>query len=96
MALIKTFKTWKHYFKNCKYKVLILIDHNNLQYFIDMKNLSSRQVCWAQELSKYQFRIDYYQGKANGAANILSQYPQQNVEEETTFQAKITKILHYL
>lgn len=28
-AIIKTFKTWKYYLKDCKYEVLILIDYNN-------------------------------------------------------------------
>ncbi len=37
LAIVETFKTWKHYLKGYKYKVLILIDHNNLQRFIDTK-----------------------------------------------------------
>ena len=63
---------------------------------MDTKSLSSRQVRWAQELSRYHFRIDYQQGKANGAADALSRYPQRNAEEEATLQAKNTKILHRL
>ncbi len=61
---------------------------------MDTKSLSSRQVQWAQELSRYHFRIDYQQGKANGAADALSQYPQRSAEEEETLQAKNIKILH--
>ena len=59
LAIVKIFKTWKHYLKGCKYEVFMLTDHNNLQRFMDTKNLSSRQVQWAQELSKYYFRIDF-------------------------------------
>ncbi len=44
LAIIEVFKTWRYYLEGCKHKVLILIDHNNLQHFIDIKNLSSRQV----------------------------------------------------
>ena len=62
----------------------MLIDHNNFRQFMDTKNLSSRQVHWAQKLSHYHFQIDYYQGKANGAANALSRYFQRSVEEEKT------------
>ncbi len=29
LAIVEVFKTWKHYLEGCKYKVLILIDHNN-------------------------------------------------------------------
>ncbi len=59
LAIVEAFKTWRHYLKGCKHEVLILIDHNILQRFMDIKNLSSRQVQWAQRLSKYYFRIDY-------------------------------------
>ncbi len=96
LAIIEAFKTWKHYLKGCKHEVLIYTDHINLQRFMDTKNLSSRQVQWAQEISRYYFRIDYQQGKANGAADPLSRYSQRSAEEEETLQAKNTKILHRL
>ena len=38
------------------------------------QSLSSREVCWAQELSRYYFRIDYQQGKASGAIDALSRF----------------------
>ena len=60
LAIVKAFKTWKHYLEGWKHEVLVLTDHNNFQRFMDIKNLSSRQVRWAQELSKYNFRIDYW------------------------------------
>ncbi len=59
LAIVKAFKTGSHYLENFKHEVLVFTDHNNLQRFIDMKNLSSRQVRLAQELSRYHFRIDY-------------------------------------
>ncbi len=59
LTIIEAFKTCRHYLEGCKHEVLVLTDHNNLQCFMDMKNLSSRQVRWAQELSRYQFQIDY-------------------------------------
>ncbi len=96
LAIIEAFKTWRHYLEGCKHKVLVLTEHNNLQRFMDTKSLSSRQVRWAQELSRYHFQIDYRQGKANGAADALSRYPQRSAEEEETLQAENTKILHHL
>ena len=74
LAIVKTFKTWRHYLEGCKYKVLVFTDHNNLCQFMDTKSLSSRQVRWAQELSRYYFQIDYCQGKANRATDALSWY----------------------
>ena len=75
LAIVKVLKTWRHYLEGCKFEVLILTDHNNLRRLIDIKSLSSRQVRWAQELSRYHFRINYHQGKANAAADTLSRFP---------------------
>ena len=96
LAIIEAFKTWRHYLEGSQHEVLVLTDHNNLRRFMDTKSLSSRQVRWAQELSRYHFRIDYRQGKANGAADALSRYPQQSAEEEETLQAENVKIPHRL
>ena len=46
LVLVEAFKTWRHYLKSCKHKILILIDHNNLCRFIDIKSLNSCQVWW--------------------------------------------------
>ena len=55
LAIVKTFKNWRHYLKGCKYKVFIFTDHNNLWQFMDLKNLSLRQVRLAPELFWYYF-----------------------------------------
>ena len=78
LAIIKAFKTWRHYLEGCKHKILVLTNHNNLCCFMDTESLSSRQVCWAQELCRYYFRINYCQCKANGAADELSCFSQKN------------------
>ena len=96
LAIVETFKTWRHYLKGFRHEVLILTDHNNIWQFMDTKSLSSRQVRWAQKLFCYHFRIDYRQGKANGAADALFQYPQRNVEEKDALRAENIKILHRL
>ncbi len=31
LAIVEAFKTWRHYLKSCKYKVLVLTDPNNLR-----------------------------------------------------------------
>ncbi len=74
----------------------MVTDHKKLQQFINRKSLSSKQVCWAQKLFKYDFRIDNCHSKANKAVDTLSQYSQYSDEEETTFWAENTKILYWL
>ena len=96
LAIVEAFKTWRHYLEGCKHEVLVLTDHNNLRRFMDTKSLSSHQVRWAQELSRYHFRIDYRQGKANGAADALSRFPQRSLDEEEKLRAENTQILYRL
>ena len=85
LAIIEAFKTLRHYLEGCKHEVLVLTDYNNLRRFMDTKRLSSRQVCWAQKLSRYHFQIDYYQDKVNGAADTLSRFPQRSQNEKEKF-----------
>ena len=47
LAIVKVFKNWRHYLEGCQYEFLVLTNHNNLYWFIDIKSLSFRQVCWA-------------------------------------------------
>ena len=96
LAIVEAFKTWRHYLEGCKHEVLVLTDHNNLRHFMDTKSLSSRQVCWAQELFWYYFQIDYCQGKANAAADALSRFPQRSQGEEKKLQVENGQILHRL
>ncbi len=96
LVIVEAFKTWNHYFKGCKYEVLVLTDHNHLQCFMNTKSLSFKYVWWARELSRDHFQIDYQQGKANKAADTFSWYPRRNAEEEKTFWAENTKILNRL
>ena len=94
LAIVEAFKTWRHYLEDCKHEVLVLTDHNNLRQFMDTKSLSSHQVRWAQKLFWYHFRIDYWQRKANAAADALSRFPQRSSHEEETLWVKNTCILH--
>ena len=96
LAIIETFKTWRHYLEGCKHEVLVLTNHNNLWQFINMKNLSSRQVRWAQELFRYHFRIDYCQSKANKAADALSRFLRRSHDEEEKLWVENTQIPYCL
>ena len=96
LAIVEAFKTWCHYLEGCKHEALVLTDQNNLRRFMDIKSLSSRQVRWAQELSRYPFRIDYQQGKANRAADALSRFPQRSLDEKEKLRVENSQILHRL
>ena len=92
LAIVEAFKTWGHYLEGYKLEVFMLIDHNNLRWFMDTKSLSFKQVWWAQERSRYHFRIDYRQDKVNIAADALSRFPQRSQSEEEKLRAETTQI----
>ena len=54
---------------------------------MDTKSFSSRQVFWTRELSWWHFRIDYRQGKDNGAADALSHYSTEVPERGERFSS---------
>lgn len=47
LSIVKVFKTMYHYLKDCKHKVFIYTNYNNIRQFIDSKKLRIRQVWWA-------------------------------------------------
>ena len=96
LAIVEAFKTWRHYLKDYKYKVIVFMVHNNLRCFMSTKSLSSRQVRWAQELSQCYFQIEYCQGKANAATEALLKFLHKSQNEEDKLQAKNGQIFHCL
>jgi hypothetical protein len=67
-------KHWRHYLKGSRYPFMVEADHANLRYFMTMKELSKRQVRWAERLSAFDFEIEYQKG-ANNPADGPSRRP---------------------
>ena len=44
LAIVKGFKTWRHYLKGATHIILVLTDHNNLKKFMKTTRLSRRQI----------------------------------------------------
>ena len=74
LAIVDSFKHWRHYLESAAHEVLVLTDHHNLKRFMETTRLSPRQVRWVQELSRYNFVIDYRPGVKN-PADALSRRP---------------------
>ena len=70
LAIVEAFHQWRYYLQYFPHEVLVLIDHNNLCRFIDVKKLSGRQIRWAQELFTYNFCIDYRAGTRNSVDGL--------------------------
>ncbi|KAM4061744.1 reverse transcriptase (RNA-dependent DNA polymerase) [Hirsutella rhossiliensis] len=50
----------------------VVTDHEALKYFATKRVLSSRQACWAQILSEFDYKMTYRPGKENIIADALS------------------------
>ena len=72
LAIVESFKIWKVYLEGAKHEVQVFTDYKNLMSFTSTKVLNRRQVRWSEELSSYNFRIQYRKGSENGRADALS------------------------
>ena len=72
LAVIKSFEEWHSMLEGARLPVKILTDHKNLQYFMSIKQLSRRQACWSEFLSRFTFVIQYRLGKLGAKPDALT------------------------
>ncbi len=65
LTIIECFKHWKHYLIENYFTIEILINHNNLKSFINVKTLNERQIKWAMHLVNFDFIIKHRFEKIN-------------------------------
>ena len=92
-----TFKQWKHYLKNNRHFIIILINYNNLCYFMITTSLNWRQVKWTLTFVEYNFEIKYRTRNINFANNSSKRFNYENdVNDEIclfTLQNKLKNII---
>ena len=81
MAIIEAFDEWRPYLSGIENPVDVFTDHRNLKYFVT-KELSPRQIRWAEFLAPFNFRIHYVKGKENARADALSRRPDHKGNEK--------------
>ena len=59
LAIVESFKKWRHYLKGVADPVEVYTDHRNLTYFSETKTLSRRLVRWSEFLSQFNFMIKF-------------------------------------
>jgi len=59
LAIVQAFPKWKRYTRGNPKPIRVLTDHKNLVTFMTTKELNERQARWMQELSQYNFKIEY-------------------------------------
>ncbi|SLM36259.1 retrotransposon nucleocapsid protein [Lasallia pustulata] len=61
--------------RSTELRVEIFTDHKALEHFMTSKELTRRQVRWAEKLSEYNFKIMYQTGAKNIKADALTRKP---------------------
>ena len=74
LAIVDSFKHWRHYLEGSKHNIEVLSDHHNLQGFMRKPTLNGRQARWLYYLTPYDFTIRYRTGESN-PADALSRRP---------------------
>ena len=74
-AVVVALKHWRHLIQRAKHKVFVYIDHKRLMFFLEIKQLSLKQVRWLKELACYDFAIKYIKSENNVGADALSRRP---------------------
>ncbi|OQD66312.1 hypothetical protein PENANT_c346G09629, partial [Penicillium antarcticum] len=83
LAIVESFRQWRHYLEGSKFPVRVLTDHANLRYFMTTKVLSGRQARWSEYLAAFDFVIEYRSGKKN-PADMPSRRPDYAPKEGET------------
>ena len=65
--------------QRAKHKVIIHTDHKGLLPFLQIKQLSPRQVRWLKKLTGYDFAIKYIKRKNNIGADALNRRPDYKI-----------------
>ncbi|KAH9273409.1 hypothetical protein BASA83_004417 [Batrachochytrium salamandrivorans] len=55
LAIVDSFKHWRHFLQGGLHPVTVLCDHKSLEYFMSTKKLTRRQARWSLELSGVRF-----------------------------------------
>jgi transposase InsO family protein len=76
LAVVECLKAWKAELRGVKAPFLILTDHKALEYFSKPREVSERQMRWAETLAEYSYQLQYRPGKHAVLPDALSRREQ--------------------
>ncbi|SLM35363.1 Reverse transcriptase domain [Lasallia pustulata] len=92
LAIVESFRQWRHYLEGSTHLVEVLSDHSSLRSFMTTHKLSRRQLRWALSLSAYDFVITY-QKRTLSPADDPSQRPDHQREADQEDQIEDALVL---
>ena len=72
LAIVESFKKWRHYLEGVANPVEVYTDHRNLTYFSKTKTLSRRLARWSEFLSQFNFVIKFWPGRLGKKPDALT------------------------
>lgn len=88
LAIIRCFEHWRPELEFSDVPVKVFTDHKSLEYFMTTKELTRRQVRWAEKLSEFNFVIISRPGTQNGKADALTRMPGSRPEDQEDIRRK--------
>lgn len=88
LAIIRAFEEWEPELIGHTSKLPVYSDHKALEYFMTTKQLSARQVRWAEYVSRFHFEIMFRAGTKNSKADALTRRD-QDIEEQDVLMKKL-------
>ncbi|KAI6622526.1 hypothetical protein MCOR07_011848 [Pyricularia oryzae] len=76
LAVIACLKAWDAELRSVRRPFLILTDHKTLEYFSKPREVSERQMRWAETLSKFNYNLRFRPGRLAGVPDALSRREQ--------------------
>jgi hypothetical protein len=90
LAIVKCFQLWRQYLEGAKHTIQVFTNHNNLQYFTTMKQLSWHQARWSERLVNFDFIITYRPGRLGAKPDAIT--PRLDVYPKKEFQQEVNTI----
>jgi hypothetical protein len=81
LAIVYSFKQWRHYLEGSQHTIQVLTDHNNLRSIRAIQKLNARQARWALYLGAFDFEVKHRSGRTNPAdgPSRRADYAQENL-----------------
>jgi hypothetical protein len=85
LVIVKICIKWRHYIKNVKYFIWMIIDHVNLKNFFINKIFNRKETRWWDKITKLDLKIKYRFDKNNFADDS---FRKQNYENDVANENK--------
>ena len=99
LIIICAFEEWWPELESSAFSLKVITDHQNLEYFMLIKQLFCCQIWWSEFLSRFNFKIVYWSEKQGAKPDALTRWSEDLSKEEDVClqqQSQVVLKLHNL